>query len=332
MCPVLFALSAAFLAQTGSAPDAMALLTGVVNTAREAKSWRVEGNVAIENPRHGDSSRDFKLAWRAPALAHLESNGTVSGKTLMVCGEKTKWTYLPATNQYTAFERPTAENGSHGVGTWTSECKGLIGHWQHLLLHLVSATYLGRATVNAGGEMRGCENVRARYDTGRGIRTICIDADRLVILRERREMDVEGTANAPAAHWAATTTYSVAERDVELADSLFEFEPPAGSVELTHGVFGGPDITQPIPIYRPDPKFPKKTVRKRVEGTVVLSLVVGPDGRTYDVQVVKSLDPVLDKSAVEAVRTWEFQPGEKDGDPVSVMAKIEVKVHLGQKR
>jgi TonB family protein len=72
--------------------------------------------------------------------------------------------------------------------------------------------------------------------------------------------------------------------------------------------------------------------RKRIEGSVILAIVVDTDGTATDVRVVKALDPDLDKSAVECVSTWKFRPGEKDGHPVRVMAQIEVNFRLLDKR
>lgn len=40
-------------------------------------------------------------------------------------------------------------------------------------------------------------------------------------------------------------------------------------------------------------------------------------------RVVHSLDPGLDKKAIEAVSKWRFRPGEKDGKPVNVQAVVE---------
>lgn len=50
-----------------------------------------------------------------------------------------------------------------------------------------------------------------------------------------------------------------------------------------------------------------------------MECVVGPDGTVGDVQVVKSLDKEhgLDDEAVKAAKQWRFNPGRRDGKPVS---------------
>ncbi len=60
----------------------------------------------------------------------------------------------------------------------------------------------------------------------------------------------------------------------------------------------------------------------------MLELVVTPNGLPEDIKVAKSLGPELDKKAIEAVKTWRFEPAIKDGKPVMVKIKVEVKFAL----
>jgi TonB family protein len=57
-------------------------------------------------------------------------------------------------------------------------------------------------------------------------------------------------------------------------------------------------------------------------------VIVGPDGRTRDIRVSRTLGLGLDEKAIEAVKTWRFEPGKKDGKPVSVAVNIEVEFRL----
>lgn len=66
----------------------------------------------------------------------------------------------------------------------------------------------------------------------------------------------------------------------------------------------------------------------RYQGTVVLSVVVEPNGTASHIRLLRSLGFGLDEKAVEAVRHWHFKPGMKDGEPVSVYATIEVNFRL----
>jgi len=56
--------------------------------------------------------------------------------------------------------------------------------------------------------------------------------------------------------------------------------------------------------------------------------VIGPDGKPRDVRVQRSLGMGLDEKAIEAVRSWKFEPAKKDGQPVAVQVNVEVNFRL----
>jgi TonB family protein len=57
-------------------------------------------------------------------------------------------------------------------------------------------------------------------------------------------------------------------------------------------------------------------------------MIVGTDGNPRDIKVVKSLGNALDEKAMNAVKTWKFEPATKDGVPVAVQIRIEVDFRL----
>jgi protein TonB len=83
-------------------------------------------------------------------------------------------------------------------------------------------------------------------------------------------------------------------------------------------------VTAPVVLFKVEPVYTEEARRSHVEGTVVLSAEVWPDGAAHNFKVVRSLDPGLDQKAIEAVSQWKFKPGAKDGVPVSVAVKVEV--------
>ncbi len=95
------------------------------------------------------------------------------------------------------------------------------------------------------------------------------------------------------------------------------------------GVFSvGGDITQPIPIYDPDPPYSEAARKAKYQGTVVLQIVVDTQGLVHDVHVVKPLGLGLDQKAMETIRTWKFKPAERNGVPVPVRIMVEVTFRL----
>jgi TonB family protein len=57
-------------------------------------------------------------------------------------------------------------------------------------------------------------------------------------------------------------------------------------------------------------------------------IVVGKDGRPYDVHVRQSLGMGLDEKAIEAVKNWRFRPATLNGQPVATQIAVEVNFHL----
>ena len=95
------------------------------------------------------------------------------------------------------------------------------------------------------------------------------------------------------------------------------------------GVFRvGGGVSAPRVIYQPDPEYSEEARKAKYQGTCVLWLVVGPDGRPRDIRVARTLGLGLDEKAIEAVKTWKFEPAMKDGKPVAVQINVEVEFRL----
>ena len=90
----------------------------------------------------------------------------------------------------------------------------------------------------------------------------------------------------------------------------------------------GGGVTAPRVLYAPDPEFSEEARKAKYQGTVVLWMVIGTDGRAQDIRVQRSLGMGLDEKAVMAVRTWRFEPAKKNGVPVTVQINVEVNFHL----
>jgi TonB family protein len=75
----------------------------------------------------------------------------------------------------------------------------------------------------------------------------------------------------------------------------------------------------------PPPLVPPQSKNSRIEGVVILRVIITPQGNTENVRVVRSLHKDFDKAAVEAVKIWKFNPARgPDGKPVYVETLIEV--------
>ena len=90
----------------------------------------------------------------------------------------------------------------------------------------------------------------------------------------------------------------------------------------------GGGVSAPTATYSPDPEYSEEARKAKYQGVVVLWCVVTPEGQVRDVKVARSLGLGLDQKAIEAVKTWRFTPGMKDGVPVAVQINVEVSFRL----
>jgi TonB family protein len=116
--------------------------------------------------------------------------------------------------------------------------------------------------------------------------------------------------------------YILARLVSQKADAFVPFDADSGIVNLGWASCG------PRAIYSPEPEYSDKARKKKINGTVVLSLTVGTDGLAHDIQVEKKLGYGLDEKAVEALRKWKFQPELKDGQPIETHINVEMTFRL----
>jgi TonB family protein len=90
----------------------------------------------------------------------------------------------------------------------------------------------------------------------------------------------------------------------------------------------GRDVVGPRVIFSPDPEYSEEARRAQLQGTCLLWLVVGSDGKTRDVRIVHSLGLGLDEKSVETIRMWRFEPAMKDGQAVAVRINVETSFRL----
>lgn len=86
----------------------------------------------------------------------------------------------------------------------------------------------------------------------------------------------------------------------------------------------GSGFTPPKAISSPDPQYSKEARKAKYQGTLVLTLVVDTDGRATDIRVARPLGMGLNEKAIEAVQTWKFEPGTKDGVPVPSRISVQI--------
>ena len=88
------------------------------------------------------------------------------------------------------------------------------------------------------------------------------------------------------------------------------------------------DRTRPTLDRRTEPEYTADAVGRRLEGVVLLDVVIEPNGRISTVRVLEPLDLSLDLEAIDCIREWRFTPARLDGEDIAVIAEIEVSFAL----
>jgi TonB family protein len=95
------------------------------------------------------------------------------------------------------------------------------------------------------------------------------------------------------------------------------------------GVFQvGNGVTAPTVRSQVSPLYTSDAMQRKIQGAVVLEMIVGADGVPYNVRVQRSLDIGLDGEAVRAAKQWRFNPGRLGNTPVDVLVMLVIEFHL----
>lgn len=99
------------------------------------------------------------------------------------------------------------------------------------------------------------------------------------------------------------------------------------------GTGGGPyrpgsGIEPPALLREVKPQYTEEARRRKVEGDVLLEIVVRHDGSVGDVRLLRGLGSGLDQRAIDAVRQWRFAPARRHGTPVDVLVEVAVEFKL----
>nr|WP_275658383.1 energy transducer TonB [Vibrio sp. Isolate25] len=102
-------------------------------------------------------------------------------------------------------------------------------------------------------------------------------------------------------------------------------------VAISAPTFGDFGVNQEaMPLYRVEPKYPTKAMKRQVEGYVVLKFTIDPTGRPTDIEVVEaSPKRMFERNAIQALKKWKYQPKVVDGAAVSQpnkTARVEFKL------
>lgn len=112
-------------------------------------------------------------------------------------------------------------------------------------------------------------------------------------------------------------------------EALLSFAELAQSPPGIPPLFKGNQVdVRPRILSKPEPIYTEEARRDRVSGTVILGMVLAANGKVLGIHSLKSLPDGLTNSAITAARGIKFEPGTKDGKPVSVLVRVEYNFYV----
>jgi TonB family protein len=106
--------------------------------------------------------------------------------------------------------------------------------------------------------------------------------------------------------------------------------PPREPVEEDEDIHRvGGAVTRPEKISAPPPVYTEMARRARLQGVVILEVVIDRNGKVKEAHVLKGMAMGLDRAAIEAVQKWKFKPATLEHRPVAVYYTVTVPFNLG---
>jgi TonB family protein len=103
----------------------------------------------------------------------------------------------------------------------------------------------------------------------------------------------------------------------------------SGIVDSTRPYAMGNSIKDPVPLARPMPSYTEEARKARLEGVVILQVIIRKEGTVEVIKVLKGLGYGLDESVIKTIESrWRFKPGTRGGEPVDVVAAIETRFSM----
>ena len=108
--------------------------------------------------------------------------------------------------------------------------------------------------------------------------------------------------------------------------------PTVSTSQKDLGTEGFVDFSQldqiPRPIGVSGFNFPRRLLKKKVSGKIILMIKLDPGGQVLDVQLDSSDLPDFDDFVVNEVSGWRFTPPTQQGNPVRAKARLPIPIQI----
>jgi len=195
--------------------------------------------------------------------------------------------------------------------------------WRYPIAVLLS----GVLTAGLFGGLRLLINVRAEVDDS-------VALSKVEFVRLRREVEIEEKKRekperAKPEQAPVTPTLAVAkEEGIDLGLDVEAIAAGLGAEFGSAGGGGGDGMGRgglafsaglsdrdPLPLVRVEPQYPQQARQRKLEGWVQVRFTISSAGSVKDAAGVKSSNSVFERSALQAVSKWKYQPQMQEGKP-----------------
>lgn len=163
--------------------------------------------------------------------------------------------------------------------------------------------------------------------------TVPIDKRPSVLKAEKKDYSQSVSSSKPVS-LPLSTSLPVTKKALGVANKPSEPLMTSVDTQVTDSEGISPEsisIHTAMPLYKLNtpPKYPREARRMGCEGIVILKILVGENGRVCNFEIFQSSGyPILDKTAVSAVKMWLFEPGTKNGKKMKMWVKVPIRFKL----
>ena len=102
----------------------------------------------------------------------------------------------------------------------------------------------------------------------------------------------------------------------EVGKGLLDISTPAPTPPASH-------MQAPKLVSSPSPVYPPNALRDQVQGIVVIDALIDEAGKIADMKVVSG-PTALKQAAIDALRTWKYEPARLNGQPIAAHIQVNI--------